>query len=160
MKKIAIWVFVALLTITLVGCTINIGGEGKSKKKDRSLEGLIDLYTRAYNEEKPELMKEVFPEFFISEDELTVENIRRAKSRYGNNVKVSVKVTGKTKMDDEWIEQANKDLESFFKTDMRVKECYEIHGTSTIKGSEAEDSSEIEEMWYCDFGSDWYLIAG
>lgn len=160
MKKVISFVFVALLTVTLVGCSFT--GKDKKESKERTYEYLLDLYARAYNEEKPELIKEVFPEFVFKgmEDQLTVENIKRAKSYYGDNVKFSFEVTGKTKMDDEWIEKANEDLKNYYNTDTKVKECYQLEGTTSIKGSEDESTSNMEELWYCDFDGTWYLIFG
>ena len=159
MKKILSFLFVAIIAITLTGCNIT---KGKKKEKERTLEYLVSLYEKAYNEEKVELIKEVFPDFMLdgAEDAFSKERLKEAKAYYGSNTKLTIKVTGKTKMDDEWLEENNKVLKEFYNTDKQMSECYEVEGTMTIKGSKDEQSSNINELWYCDFNGKWYLIAG
>ena len=73
---------------------------------------------------------------------------------------MEIKVTGKTKMDDEWVKENNAVLKEMYNTNKQMKECYQVDGTMTVKGSEKEQSGEIEELWYCDFDGEWFLIAG
>ena len=159
MKKILSFLFIAILAITLTGCATT---KDKKKGKDRSLEYLVDLYEKAYNEEKPELLKEIFPEFMFEtiDTHISKEDIKEQKSYYGSNAKMEIKVTGKTKMDDEWLKENNDALKRVYKTDKQMKECYQVEGTMSVKGSENEHNGEIEELWYCDFDGEWFLIAG
>ena len=162
MKKIFSILFIAILIIGLTGCSMG-GKKNKDKaSKKASCQELITLYERAYNEEKVELIKEVFPDFFFKgiEDELTVESLKRAKSYYGEDAKMTINAKCEKKMDDEWIERNQAILKEYYDTDVKVKECYELEGTSTIKGSKDEHTGDIEEMWYCNFDGTWRLIAG
>lgn len=161
MKKIFSFLFVAIILVSLTGCSISLG-EKKDKKKERTLEYLVELYEKAYNEEKPELLKEIFPDFMLEtiDTHLSKESIKKQKSYYGTNVKMEINVTDKTKMSDEWIKENNAILKDMYKTDMKMKECYQVIGTMSIKGSESEHNGEIEELWYCDFDGKWFLIAG
>ena len=161
MKKILSYLFVAIILVSLTGCSISLGGK-KDKKKERALEYLVELYEKAYNEEKPELLKEIFPEFMFEtiNTHLSKESIKKQKSYNVANAKMEIKVTGKTKMDDEWIKENNVILKDMYKTDKQMKECYQVEGTMSVKGSENEHNGEIEELWYCDFDGKWYLIAG
>ena len=160
MKKIPSVLFVAIILVSLTGCSISLGGKKENKKK--SLEDLVKLYEKAYNEEKPELLKEIFPDFMfdVIDEHMSKEDINEQKSYYGSNVKMEIKVTGKTKMDDEWLKENNDALKRVYKTDKQMKECYQVEGTMSVKGSENEHNGEIEELWYCDFDGEWFLIAG
>ena len=160
MKKILSVLFVAIILVSLTGCSISLGGKKENKKK--SLEDLVKLYEKAYNEEKPELLKEIFPEFMFEtiDEYMSKEDIKEQKSYYGSNTKMEIKVTGKTKMDDEWVKENNAVLKEMYNTNKQMKECYQVDGTMTVKGSEKEQSGEIEELWYCDFDGKWLLIAG
>ena len=156
-KKFFALMLVALLSVGLItGC----GKKKEEEKKVKKEEDLVELYVRAYNEEKPELLLEVFPDFFAEDLKkyVTVEGIKDQKAEYGDDAIYSMKITGKTKMTDDWIEQNNIYLKEY---NAQVTECYAIEGIASIKGSLKEDSSEIEEMWYCNFGNDdWRLIGG
>jgi len=157
-KKFFTIMLVALLSVTLItGC-----GNKKEEEKQKSAEELVELYVRAYNEENPELLLEIFPSFMTKDIKkyVTAENIKEQKKEYGVDAVYSMKVSGKTKMDDKWLEQNNKYIKQYYNTDVQMKECYEIEGIASIKGSLKEESHEIEELWYCNFDGDWKLIGG
>lgn len=156
MKKVLTILFVSIIAITLVGCN-----EKKANKK-RSYEELIDLYVRAINEENYKLLLEATPAFMkpFIEEELNNENIKEYKKYFGTNTKMSIEVTGKTKMDDEWLKYNNGILKSEFNTDTEAKECYALEGTITYKSDEKEENQKLEEVWYCNFDGEWLLMFG
>ena len=119
------------------------------------------MYEQAYNEEKIELLYDIFPDFMADEikEYLTVESLRQSKSYYGDDAKMTVNITSKEKMDDEWLEMANKSLADMNATG-KVTECYELKGTITYAGSEDSDTDTLDgDLYYCNYKGEWKLIG-
>ena len=161
-KKFLALMLCALLSVTLITGCGSKKEEEKEEKKPKTAEELVELYSRAYNEENPELLYEVFPSFMTVELKayVTAESIREQKEEYGYDAIYSATITDKVKMNDEWLEENNKMLKKYYNTNTQMQECYQLEGTATIKGSLKEETKDIEEMWYCNFDGQWKLIGG
>lgn len=77
------------------------------------------------------------------------------KNQFGDDYKIDVVLTGKTKYTDEEVENFNKEFEYDFGENPDIKEIYDINMKATIKGSKDSDSDEshvivgrIGEKWY------------
>jgi len=159
MKKLFSILAILLLVVTITGC-------GKSKdnevKKDASYEELLDLYVEAFEKADIELLIKALPEFMAPfvRQEISNEDIKDINEYYGDNVKYSFNITGKTKMSDEWLKENNAIIKNEFHSNMQADECYALEGTTEIKGSKNSITNKIEELWYCNFDGTWRLMVG
>jgi hypothetical protein len=106
----------------------------------------------------------MYPPFYVeySKDylnkEFLEEVLKKAKSEYGNDFKVIVKVTGKIKLSDDVVKELNKSYSDSFKAKVNATECYEVKGTFTYKGSKKEETQSIYSTGYCKIDGTWYLV--
>ena len=154
MKKILSILCVLLITITLTGCgTISTSGAEES-----SVEQLLDLYVKSFEENKLETLYKVFPEFYIKEINMTQEKMttiyERNKDEFGDDFKVTYKINSKEKISTDKLNQLN---DNFKKYNVKVTECYEVNTTITFSGSKFTDP-DTYPLGYCKIDGKWYII--
>lgn len=154
MKKIFSILIISLLVISLPGC-------GDKKEKKKSVDELINLYVKGYQNADVDTLVKVFPDFMESsiKNSTTEKEIKNILSYYGKDVKLSINITDKIKMDQKWLDKTNKEIKKDYKTNTKASECYELIGTSEINGSKNSISNEIKDVWYCNFDSKWRLYV-
>lgn len=142
-------------------------GTSKSVKKLSPEEALEKAYEYAANNDyngfmntMPSALREYYKSE-LSESEFS-ESIGKMSQEVGSNFTITTNVTT-NKMDDSWIENNNKFLKEQFGPDVKMTECYEYHGTVTIKGSigvkELTDK-DLYETWYCKVNDEWGFVFG
>lgn len=154
MKKIFSILSILLLAVIITGC-------GEKKEKKKSVDELIDLYIKGYQNTDVNTLVKAFPDFMESSirNSTTEKEIKNITSFYGKDFKLSINITDKIKMDQKWIDGTNKDIKRDYKTNIKAKECYKLKGTSKISGNKNSVTNEIHDIWYCNFDSKWRLFV-
>ena len=159
-KKIFQVLLLAFIVVSLTAC----GSKKEKMHTSGKAEDLLDYMIEGYNKRDPQYLLDVMPDFMqekMKKYMMSKESFKaKLEEQFGDDVKVSYKITNKKKEDQDWIDEANNTLKTDYNTDKKVSECYLIEGTITFKGSKAEDTDDIEELWHCKIDNKWYLIGG
>lgn len=154
---------VLLLAFAVVGLTA-CGFKKEKMHTSGKAEDLLDYMVEGYNKRDPQYILDVMPDFVqekLKESMSKKEEWKKSlEDHFGEDVKVTYKLTNRKKEDQEWIDKNNETLKEFYKTDKKLSECYALEGSITFKGSKAEDTDDIEELWHCKIDNKWYLIGG
>lgn len=154
---------ILLLAFVVVGLTA-CGSKKEKMHTSGKAEDLLSYMVEAYNKREPQYLLDIMPDFMqekLKESMPTKEEWAKSlEDHYGSDLKVTYKLTNRKKEDQDWIDENNKTLKEFYKTDKQLSECYLLEGSVTIKGSKAEDTDEFEEFWHCKIDNKWYLIGG
>lgn len=94
-----------------------------------------------YDEDAEDLMDNLIDEF---EDE------------YGNNIKISYKITDKDKMDNGDLSDLEDEIDSNYDENVNIKAGYKLEIDATIEGSDDEDTNS-EDITVIKIGSKWYI---
>ena len=163
MKKVLL-LLVVCVAFLATACGSSEGGS--SNKSSRTVENLLDSYIKGITTPDVEIIKDIFPPFYIkfAESNLTKENLQAsldlAKEEYGDDLKVTYNITKTIKLTEEELKEVNETMKTYYNADTEATECYKYEGTITFKGSKSEDSDPISNMGYCKFDGSWYLIGG
>ncbi len=134
------------------------------KGNDRTYEKLMDKYVKAYLESDIELVKDIFPPFYIeySKEFMTKEhleaNLKYDKALYGDDFNITYEVTGNEKLTDEELETLNNYYKTILNVNDKAEECYTYSGTITYKGKERSIEESIDSFMYCKYSGKWYLV--
>lgn len=156
MKKYLGLFVIMLLAVVITGC-----GGSKTVTKNSTPEELLDIYMEGFKNADPDKLVSVYPDFAQEyyKKYITKENIQRSLDNYGSNVKLSYEITGKVKLTEDELNELNESIKNAFPDAVLPNECYKINGSTTIKGSSEEHTSEITELWYCNFDGSWRLLG-
>lgn len=156
MKKYLGLFVIMLLAVVMTGC-----GGSKTLTKNSTPEELLDVYMEGFKNVDPDKVISIYPDFAKDyyKKYITKERIQRSLDNYGRNVELSYEITGKDKLSDDELEELNENIKNVFTNPVLPSECYKINGSTTIKGSDEEHTSEITELWYCDFDGSWRLLG-
>ena len=156
MKKYLGIIVIMLLAVVITGC-----GGSKTLKKDSSPEDLLDIYMEGFKNADLDKLLSVYPDFTKEyyQKYITKERLQETLDYYGNNTTMSYNLTGKEKLSDEDLDNFKEDIKNAFTNPILPSECYKLNGTTTIKGSKDEHTSDISELWYCNFDGTWRLLG-
>lgn len=141
------------------------GGSGLSNKSSRTVEDLMDGYVKAYTTADADIVKEIFPPFYVeyAKDYLTKERLEKtltsAKETYGDDFNITYNITKTTKMTDDELKELNDAMAYRYNSKDNASECYKYEGTVTFKGSKSEDTDPISSMKYCKYDGSWYIVS-
>ena len=80
------------------------------------------------------------------------------EEKYGDNVRIKIKVTDEKKLKDKKVKDLADALNEKYDIKKKsVKQAYELELEMTIKGSDDEDEDEME-LYAVKIGSKWYLV--
>ena len=153
-KRFLLILLVAVAFITACG----------SSNSSRSVENLLDNYIKGYTGADIELVKSIYPPFYLEhlKDSLNQDALDKAlanaKEEYGDDFNITYNITKTTKLTDEELKEYNKEINDYFKIKDKATECYKYEGTKTFAGSKKEDTDSISSMGYCKYDDSWYLV--
>ena len=162
-KSILLVLLVAAFFMTACGSS-----DPKSKIEDkttRTVEDLMDAYVKGYTTADIELIKQLYPPFYLeyAKDNLTKERLEmvleNAKEHFGDDFDVTYEITKSIKMTEEELKELNDTMKERYDTDDEAVECYKYEGTITFKGSKDEDTDPISTMSYFKYGDSWYIVG-
>lgn len=104
--------------------------------------------------ERKELLKE---KSYKDYNEDLKEELDDAKEMYGNNVKMTYKVTDKEKIEKDELEKVAKDLSDEYETQVKISEGYILTVDVTTKGSKKEEKDSTKFRVYKINGS-WAIV--
>lgn len=155
MKKNNLLGLLLVLTLFVVGC---------GTTKEKTVEDLLDDYIESYLKADPDMVKKVFPPFYMeyAKEYMTKEYLEQAllddKESLGDDFTITYDIKNKEKINDEDLETVNSKMESQYNAEEKASECYKLEGTMTFKGSKDELVEELSSIHYCKYSDTWYLI--
>ncbi len=159
MKKIVI---VLLLVVSFcVGCDKIkevLGGN------ERTPEYLLDTYIDGYLNSDLKKATTMYPQFILDSNpsNFTKESLESAlkhsKEEFGDDLKITYEINGKTKLTDAELSDFNKKVQSYYNTKESLDECYKLDGTITFSGSKFTDPDPLS-LAYCKYNGTWYLLG-
>ena len=156
MKKKLIFLMVIVFILIVTGCG----------KKEKTVEYLLDSFIKAYTTADIEIVKEIFPPFYIEygKDYMNKEYFEQAleadKYVYGEDFNISYNYTGKRKLEEEELTSINGKMKTYYNAQEDASECYSLEGTMTFKGTKKINSESLSSFRYCNYNGIWYLVRG
>jgi len=163
-KKLIIPAVAAVVVIALIIVLISsLGGGYKSALDNYYKKFLIGKATE-------KTIKNMYPEEYWEENDIDPEDswesyeeysedmVESLEDEYGENLRVSYKITDKDKMDKDDLKDLADELhDSWGVKKKSVKQAYELELDLTIKGSDDEETDEVEIV-VVKIGSKWYIV--
>lgn len=85
--------------------------------------------------------------------------IELAEEEYGKNVKFSIKIEDKEKIDKKDLEDYEESYNEQYDSDMKFSKGYELEGTIKVKGKDGKDEEDIELTVFKIKGEGWKLSS-
>ena len=151
--------FLKIFVITIFALIIT-GCGSKELSKNASLDELFDTYKEGLKNVDVDKLISIYPDFTHEKLKKTVtkEAIEKTIDYYGDDMEVTIDVTGKEKMAEDELESFNYDIKQEYSNYVLASECYSVKGNISIKGSKKENSTSIKEMYYCNFDGTWRIM--
>lgn len=104
-----------------------------------------------------DMLKEAEDEDFDELDEMLEMLVEFAEEEYGDDVKFTIKVDDKEKLDKDDLEDIEESYEDMYDEKIKVKKGYEVTAEMTVKGDDGKDSEDIELTVIKVKGEGWLL---
>lgn len=126
----------------------------------------IEYFVTGMEKDSYKTLKKAFPEFVIDEFEdsyYSIEDVlenlhEEAEDEYGKKFKISYKITRKSKLDDDDLEDIEDAIDDYYDEDVRVSAGYELKVKLKISGGGDSDNEKIEVNVYKIDGK-WHLMS-
>lgn len=157
---------VAGVIVVIVLLSLLLGGGGMTKPIDTMIaigykgqvEKIKDLAPAEYWEYMEDEYGMDVDEVIEEAEEALEDTLESLEDEYGENVRVSYKVTKKKKLSDKKLEGIAEALADTYDLDEdKFTEAYELDVEMTIKGSEDDDENE-DELTVIKYKGKWYII--
>lgn len=104
-----------------------------------------------------DMLKEAEDEDFDELDEMLEMLVEFAEEEYGDDVKFTIKVDDKEKLDKDDLKDIEESYEDMYDEKIDVKKGYEVTAEMTVKGDDGKDSEDIELTVIKVKGEGWLL---
>lgn len=150
----AVTFFIAfILVIALL-----FSGGGYQKPIKNMIKGMekknYDTFVKAFPEETQEYFDELLERGNYTKSAFMKERLADLESEYGKNIKLSYKITDKTRIKDkDELER----IENKYGLEDTPKAAYEVEVELTIKGSKDKDTEDMD-LVVAKIGGKWYIV--
>lgn len=146
-------VVVLVLLFVLFG---SLFGGGYKKPIDNYIKGLEKADWKTFSKSLPKEQKETIEDNFDGEEFLE-EMLESLEDEYGEKIKITYKITDKSKLSKKKIEDFEEEYEDVYDEEIKISKAYKIKVKVTIKGKDDKETNKVSFVVGKIKGK-WYML--